>query len=520
LNGKVTIISHSMGGLVAKTLLQKLEAMKASGESNLIDNIDRLILVASPQLGTPRAAAALLHGDDEELCKFGICLIKQDTAREFGEHMPTAYSLLPSLEYFNRVESPVIEFDIEVNRIYGFPHIYGLEIANAEDFYKFLKGDDGVRQEPAADDTDSPNVVSAHLLSQAQATHAALDAWIPPSNIEVTQIAGWGLDTIRGIRYDDCDIPFCPQTLSHLDRELLVTEDGDGTVVSPSAVAMNARKFYVDMLTYNADNLVNRNHAGIFEVDGVKELIKRIVENNLNLNSLPDNIELVKPAPVNAQKRLRIRGLSPISIDVHDSHGNHTGPILGTDPQLFDVQIPNSYYYKIGEKTYLGLDTRDQYRIEIQGLALGSFTLAIDEVSNDQIIDTVAFTNIPVTPQTKAVLTTQTADTTSSLALDVQGDGRPDITVSPSGAPDPEASLKVLKQVVNTLNIQKALKTGIIKQIEAAELALGKGFPKVADGILKGLVKQLKGYPSRLIPPSDAQALIQIIETIRLSLVQ
>ena len=519
LNGKVTIITHSIGGLIAKTLLQKLEAMKDAGVSNLIDKIDRLILVASPQLGTPRAAAALLHGDDEELCKLGICLIKQDTAREFGEHMPSAYSLLPSPEYFQRVESPVIEFDIEVNRIYGFPHIYEFEIANADDFYKFLRGDDGARQEPDADDTDSPNVVKSNLLAQAQAIHIALDSWTPPSHIEVTQIAGWGLDTIRGIRYDDCDVPGCPQMLSHLERELLMTEDGDGTVVTPSAVAMNARKFYIDLLAYNADHLVNRNHAGILEVEEVQELIKRTVENNLDLSALPGNIGLIKPIPVDSQKKLRIRGLSPISIDVYDTFGSHTGPVPNSNAQLFEFQIPNSYYYKIGEKAYLGLDTRDQYRIEIDGLALGSFTLEIDEVFNDEVIDTTAYNNISITSDTKASLTTQTVDTTSSLSIDFQGDGTPDMIISPSEQPDPKASLQALKAVVNTLTIQKAVKNAIMRQIEAAEKVLDRGFPKIADGILKGLIKQLQGYPEFLISPSDAQALIQIIEVIRLSLI-
>ena len=198
-----------------------------------------------------------------------------------------------------------------------------------------------------------------------------------------------------------------------------------------------------------------------------------------------------------------------------NSFGNHTGPVSNSNGQLFEAQIPNSYYYKIGEKTYLGLDTQDQYWLEIDGFALGSFTLVIDEVFNDEVIDSVAYTNIAVTPDTKASLTTRTVDTTSSLSLDVQGDGVPDLTVTPSESSDPKASLKALKVVVNTLTIQKGVKNGIIKQIEAAEKALEKGFPNVADNILKGLVKQLQKFPGFLIAPSDAQALIQIIETIR-----
>ena len=72
---------------------------------------------------------------------------------------------------------------------------------------------------------------------------------------------------------------------------------------------------------------------------------------------------------------------------------------------------------------------------------------------------------------------------------------------------------------MNTLSIQKGLKNGIVRQIEAAEKLVDRGLLKTADGILKGLVKQLQNFPKFLINPSDAQALIQIIETIRASLV-
>ena len=101
----------------------------------------------------------------------------------------------------------------------------------------------------------------------------------------------------------------------------------------------------------------------------------------------------------------------------------------------------------------------------------------------------------------------------------MQGDGTTDVTLNSSEGPDPQASLKALKQVVNTLSIQKGVKNVIIKQIEAAEKLLNKGLVKAADSILKGLVKQLQNFPKFLINPTDAQALIQIIETIRVSLV-
>ena len=531
-NGKVSIVTHSMGGLVAKTLLIELERLKAEEANDLIDHIDRLIMVAPPQLGTPKAIASLLHGDEQSLPprKFGIPLdviVSQEAARRLGENMVSAYSLLPSSHYFEVVDTdaqPLIEFAPELDRITGMRNLAGQNVSNEAELRQFLTGNlNGWTREQAAADTDVPNVLLSGLLDKAKASHDAIDTWTPPANIDVYQVAGWGADTIRGIRYDDCDTPFCADTINTLDRELFETQEGDGTVVVASATAMNTKTLYLDLYEYNRKEvinpLVNRNHADIFEAESVRDLISRIVHGTYDDDNLPQYLSLVKPEPTDDDKRLRIRGLSPISINVYDIAGNHTGPVPNSNSKFFEAQIPNSYYYKIGEKTYLGLDTKDQYRIEIDGLALGSFTLAIDEVFNDEVVDSTAFTDIPVTPDTKASLTTQTVGTTSSLSLDVEGDGRPDVTVSPSETPNPKASLKALRQVVSTLAIQKGVKNAIIKQIEAAELALNKGFPKVADGILKGIVKQLQNYPPRLIASSDAQALIQIIETIRVSIV-
>ncbi|MFA5993388.1 MAG: hypothetical protein WC823_00345, partial [Parcubacteria group bacterium] len=53
---KVTIVAHSNGGLLAKAIMRELETQN---KANLIDNI---VMVSSPQMGTPEAIPAMLHG--------------------------------------------------------------------------------------------------------------------------------------------------------------------------------------------------------------------------------------------------------------------------------------------------------------------------------------------------------------------------------------------------------------------------------------------------------------------------
>lgn len=101
--GKVAIIAHSMGGLFGKVIIKKLEE---EGKDNLIDSFT---MIGTPQLGTPQAIAALLHGDDEGIV--GGLIVNASDIRKVAQKMPSAYNLLPSLKYFDEVLDPVITFD-------------------------------------------------------------------------------------------------------------------------------------------------------------------------------------------------------------------------------------------------------------------------------------------------------------------------------------------------------------------------------------------------------------------------
>src|SRR3989338_6387142 len=347
-NSKVSLVTHSMGGLIAKTLLIELQRMKAEEGNNLIDHIDRLIMVAHPQLGTPKAVASLLHGDEQSIPprKFGIPLgfiVSQEAARRLGQNMVSAYSLIPSSRYFQIVDTdtqPLIEFAPELDRIAGMRNLAGQNISNEAELRQFLTGNlNGWTREQAATDTDVPNVLLPDLLNEAKTTHDAIDAWTPPAHLAVYQVAGWGADTISGIRYDDCDTPFCIDTIYTLDRKLLETQEGDGTVVVASATVMDTQILYLNLPSHNGELRGlrrNRSHADILEVEQLQELIKQIIHDSLNFDNLPTHFSLTKPEPKADEKKLRIRGLSPISIDVNDTFGNHTGPVSNSNGQLFE----------------------------------------------------------------------------------------------------------------------------------------------------------------------------------------
>ncbi|MFC1775694.1 hypothetical protein ACFLY0_02500, partial [Patescibacteria group bacterium] len=267
--GSVTLVTHSNGGLLAKILLNQLE----NNNDPLLEKIDKLILVAVPQLGTPQAVVELLHGGDPGF--FSKRILNKKERREFAENMASAYNLLPSQEYFSIVDTdkqPIVKFSTTTSITADFRTLYGDFIETQIELQKFLLGDDE-RIKPSPGDINEPNIVNSDLLTKANGIQAILDTWTPPADLDVVQIAGWGIgDTVRGIEYVEITENICNQDNSAcldtpiLDPRPITTQDGDGTVVTASAIGLGTSTpvFYVNNFDHNEElggGRRNRKHA-------------------------------------------------------------------------------------------------------------------------------------------------------------------------------------------------------------------------------------------------------------------
>lgn len=97
--GKVTLVSHSNGGLVIQYLL-------AYAKQQRIDlPIEKIVYVAMPEYGTPQAITSLLFGHEQTIG--GGLILKSSVAKDLGKNMPTAYMLLPTQTYFDQ-NGPVV----------------------------------------------------------------------------------------------------------------------------------------------------------------------------------------------------------------------------------------------------------------------------------------------------------------------------------------------------------------------------------------------------------------------------
>ncbi len=498
-NGKVTIVAHSMGGLIGKALIDKLE--KANDSLVVNKEIDKFIMVATPQFGTPEAMSVLLHGEETSIFKRPF--LNQQTKRYLGQNMQSAYNLLPSEKYFQIVDTdtqPIVTFDPKTELTQMFRDYHGNNITDAKSTYEFLIGKEW-RIKPAFDDVYNPEILSSVLLNNATSTQSRLDNWTAPEGIEVTQIAGWGdAKTLRGIEYSVATIRVvCPVSLvgvlcygDILDPRPMQTQDGDGTVVVPSAVAVDGDKFYLDLDDYNGILKINRDHADIFEVDSIFEFIKEKVKNIFDPLNLPKYLYTEKPYTSNSIYRLALR--SPVSINVYNSNGKHTGLTYdqNTDSYYPEEQIPNSYYMEFGEGKYLGLSAGNEYRAELQGEDFGTFTFEIQEVLEDEVLNFVEYINVPVTPATKAELIIRTFETTLELSLDVDGDGVVDAVLTGDKDSDILVSVEILKNIVTGLDIHKGLKKHIQKDLRKVIRELNRGKTEKVVKYLNKIIKKLK----------------------------
>ena len=270
--GQVTIIAHSMGGLMGKAIIKKLEE---EGKANLIDSF---VMVGTPQLGTPQATAALLHGDDEGIAAGFI--VGPITARAIAQNMPSTYNLLPSPRYFDEVSDPVITFNPNASFTQDWINFWGEEINIYPDFLSFLTGTGVTRDKPDVDELRDPEVLRSDLVADAAGFHNEYDNYIFPNNIRVVQVAGWGRPTTKAIEYRNRH--FLP------NYKIKFTIEGDKTVVYPSAISSIVDEtYFFDLDAYNTfEDDSNFQHRDLLSSPPIQNILKVVMkEGNILTNS-------------------------------------------------------------------------------------------------------------------------------------------------------------------------------------------------------------------------------------------
>ena len=467
--GKVTIVAHSNGGLIAKALAIDLQS---KGKSALIDHI---IMVGTPQFGTPKSVLDMLHGS--EFTELGGLLMYSGSVRAAEETMPGPYDLLPSPGYFSQITTPVATFDKQQPATL-YQKRFGSVIDSFSKLTDFVEDTfhiNGSVGLPGS--TRTPIALSKSFVQKAEATHAATDSWTPPPGISVTAIAGWGQLTPYQIAYSgtrglNCDrtsffVPIACSLQPQLQNTTLSTENGDDTVVAGSAVGIATDTLYFNAKDYEKDTKNDVVHANLLNSMPVQT---QLVD---ELQSNPKKEPYVSATiPSEPQSSLTIVSAhSPVNLLATDPDGNQTGIV--TIPGLSGISfekkdIPGSSIQVVDDEKYLYLPTDANYTIGVQGYDSGVTTINVGTMNANGISTTTeTFSDIPTTASTTAsfVIGAQ-AVAPSTISIDVDGNGSTTlITANTASTTDQNyrSSLFTFRALLASHKLSGALKALLLK---------------------------------------------------------
>ena len=511
--GQVTIIAHSMGGLMGKAIIKKLEE---EGKANLIDSF---VMIGTPQLGTPQAAAALLHGDSEGIAAGFI--VGPITARKIAQNMPSAYNLLTSPRYFEKVVDPVILFDPDSSFTQAWRDFWGEDgINNYTEFFAFITGSGVARSKPQESILRIPEVLRSDLVTDAADFHGEYDNYVFPEHVRVVQVAGWGRPTTKAINYRN--------THSLPSYEIVPTVEGDKTVVYPSAISSIADEtYFFDLAVYNAlEDVPDFQHRDLLSSSPIQNLIRVILKEE---NILTDSfIKVTKPEPGSVAVQLTVSTHSPVILGVYDEFGNFTGidpnQDLSADILLITEDIPGSTFLYSSDSQNIFLPKDGTYNFVYKGTGEGPTTIEIQDFVADVTTQLATYSDIPTTQSTSATFAVNSQSPEKTIIkIDTNNDGETDELVV-SDETDISDLLTLLKEKIQSLDIKDKLKNNLLKKIENLKKKIekkkrnDKSLISIKNKINNIINKVVKKGKKGKIADSDVREIVDLLEQIESAL--
>ncbi len=467
--GKVTIVAHSNGGLLAKLLINKLV------EDGFESYVDKVIFVGTPHLGTPKALASILHGYDQQ--KLGGLIIDDVETREVINNMPGVYGLIPTQKYLAE-NDPTFLIDFSSSTAF-LTNAYGGEISSLAEYKDFLNGSEGRVNNFA--DINSPVHANEDMLNDALSLHdASLDNWQAPAGIEVHNIVGVGLPTVKALNYREvlekqCEVDsggqiVCEEYVGFLRPYALFTRFGDETVVSASAEGVEGETRYFDLYALDLDgNAPDITHANFLEVDEILDFVKN------TLTDTDANYQYLSTTKPNIQEEVLILSIdSPANVLATDEEGKKAGKEGGN----FLEEINGSQYFEMAGTKYLLLPANRKYTFVLLGEDHGGYTLKVKKLKiNDEEEALSELKNATVTPDLVAQFSYE-ANAFSNLETDLDGDGVLDSVTDLNGLPveeEEEVTFATVRADILDLGLHKGREIPLLALLTIAEKLAEKG---------------------------------------------
>lgn len=364
--GRVNLVAHSMGGLVAKQYIA----------DNPQSKINKLIFIGTPHLGAVSAAKTLLFGDNLGM-QFVLSFLNEREIKKIARNMASIYQLLPSEAYISLTGGYF--YDLIQRKILNYA-----ETVN----YLIGKG------------------LNAGLLAAAAAFHSSIDSLDLPGAAEVYNIAGCKTATIKNIIRRSGGRPGAEEY--YLD---LAT--GDGTVPLYSADRSGQS---------GITNLYVRKtvHSKMPSLDNIRQLIVQIITGADPVSVLPADVSLNRSGCWLNGRLVSVH--SPVDLHAYDAAGNHAGP--AGDGSL-EINIPGAVYENIADDKFVFLpeDAGQTYTVRLDAAATGTFSLRVASIADDQAVQTAYFSDVPIVPASEGRIVIDQTSNDAVLQFDGEGTG-------------------------------------------------------------------------------------------------
>lgn len=424
---KVDILTHSMGGFVARRYILDNPTTHA---------VDRVITIATPWLGTPRAVYVLETGVfATEIHKIPCCADDVFSAyRTLLEFFPGLHQLLPSRSYFDLGGVPLAEVQRDFNRNGVASEEYSLS-----QYVDLL--DTRFRSNPGTTSLEFHD-------------HAGQDDWRNDrSGVQYVHIVGLQslaktIEKVIVTTETKCLVRICSEN-DAIRTQLGI---GDGTVplrsaqriariarIGGLAIDLNAPNARVHTVTLPDDDQVE--HTELTKNPVVHNLILSALRaSSETLRSVPS--ELKEPAVDESEPKLkpavyfRLSGVT--SADLKDNFGNTTVVLLGnrTIPREASLKsVPNVTAYVLGEDSALVVMPSDLPSDQIYTMTLRSggepITLELTEGTPTTMTRSIRYRDVVLPTGVTAALAIRRSNI-DVLHYDSDGDGAFDTPVEPT----------------------------------------------------------------------------------------
>ena len=328
---KVDIISHSMGGMVAK----KYIADKGK------DKIDQLVFLGTPHLGSPKALKALMWGDDLGFRYYKVPLLSPSKIKEISQNFPAMFELLPSREYVD------------------------------DKWSKYVMDATGKYTELNLNYTDTQDIMvkdgrNESLFASAESIHTDTDN-IDLSGVSIYNFTGCSIAT-----------PSKFTITRHNPKKVLgitvakgydiTYADGDQTVpILSSRDELGGEQYFVK----------GTSHGSLPNDANARAMILSILGGGV----------LGEYANIVPQEQCGINGTkigvhSPVALHITDNSGNHTGP---TDTGDIEYNILDTQYDTINDQKFAFLPYGTDYHISLDSETSNTgetFDLYVEKIVN------------------------------------------------------------------------------------------------------------------------------------------